>query len=50
MSLGKTLSISVARRNFFRLLVIEIGYCPWCGAKLPPVGEIDLSAMPADDA
>jgi hypothetical protein len=23
--------------------VIEIGYCPWCGSKLPPIGEIDPS-------
>jgi hypothetical protein len=22
--------------------VIEIGYCPWCGSKLPPVGDLDL--------
>ena len=21
---------------------IEIAYCPWCGAKLPAVGEFDL--------
>ena len=29
--------------------VIEIGFCPWCGAALPPIGEIDLSLLPADD-
>jgi hypothetical protein len=29
--------------------VIEIAYCPWCGTKLPPIGEIDLSKLPADD-
>ena len=29
--------------------IIEIAYCPWCGAKLPQVGEIDLSALPQDD-
>lgn len=23
--------------------VIEIAYCPWCGARLPPIGESDLS-------
>lgn len=28
--------------------VIEIAYCPWCGAKLPPIGPLDLSADPPD--
>jgi len=23
--------------------VIEIGYCPWCGSKLSPIGDLDLS-------
>ena len=23
--------------------VIEISYCPWCGASLPPIGDLDLS-------
>ncbi|MBN8808551.1 MAG: hypothetical protein J0I47_10025 [Sphingomonas sp.] len=22
--------------------VIEIAYCPWCGQKLPPIGDLDL--------
>lgn len=30
--------------------IIEIAYCPWCGAKLPQVGEVDLSTLPPDDA
>lgn len=29
--------------------VIEIGYCPWCGTKLPAIGTIDLSALPPDE-
>jgi hypothetical protein len=29
--------------------VIEIGFCPWCGSALPPIGEIDLSLLPPDD-
>ena len=29
--------------------VIEIAFCPWCGAKLPPIGDLDLSNLPADD-
>lgn len=28
--------------------VIGITYCPWCGTKLPPIGDIDLSQL-ADD-
>lgn len=28
--------------------VIEINYCPWCGAKLPAIGKIDLSALPPE--
>ena len=24
---------------------VAISYCPWCGGKLPPVGEIDLSKL-----
>lgn len=23
--------------------VIEIAHCPWCGMKLPPIGDLDLS-------
>ncbi len=23
---------------------IEIAYCPWCGTKLPPIGDLDLSS------
>ena len=22
---------------------IEIGFCPWCGISLPPIGDLDLS-------
>ena len=29
--------------------IIEIAYCPWCGTKLPPVGDSDLSSTPDDD-
>ena len=28
--------------------VVEIAHCPWCGAKLPPIGEIDLSQLLSD--
>jgi hypothetical protein len=28
--------------------IIEIAYCPWCGAKLPPIGDLDLSSMPEE--
>lgn len=28
---------------------IEIGYCPWCGIKLPPIGDLDLSVIPAEN-
>jgi hypothetical protein len=28
--------------------VIEIGFCPWCGTSLPPIGELDLSGLPPD--
>ena len=28
---------------------IEIAYCPWCGTKLPPIGDIDLSSMPEEN-
>ena len=28
---------------------VEIGYCPWCGTKLSPVGDIDLTALPEED-
>lgn len=31
--------------NGYGASVIEIAYCPWCGAKLPPIGEIGLSAL-----
>ena len=27
-----------------RSSVIEIGFCPWCGSKLPKIGEIDLDS------
>lgn len=27
---------------------IEIGYCPWCGTKLPQIGDIDLAALPEE--
>jgi hypothetical protein len=30
--------------------VIEIAYCPWCGTMLPPIGDLDLSALPPDDS
>jgi hypothetical protein len=23
--------------------VIEISFCPWCGASLPPIGALDFS-------
>ena len=26
--------------------VIEIAYCPWCGARLPPIGDLDLGVSP----
>lgn len=29
--------------------VIEIAFCPWCGAKLPSIGDLDWSDMPGDD-
>lgn len=29
--------------------VIEIAHCPWCGTKLPPIGEIDLSQLSPED-
>ena len=25
--------------------VIAISFCPWCGTRLPTVGEIDLSTL-----
>ena len=28
---------------------IEIAYCPWCGTRLPPIGDLDLSSMPEED-
>jgi hypothetical protein len=28
--------------------VIEIAFCPWCGAKLPPIADLDLD-LPGDD-
>lgn len=28
--------------------VITISFCPWCGTKLPPVEEIDLSTLGSD--
>ena len=35
--------------NGYGSSVIEIAYCPWCGAKLPPIGDLDLSAMPEEE-
>ena len=29
--------------------IIEVAYCPWCGTKLPPIAEIDLSTLPPED-
>ena len=29
--------------------VIEIAFCPWCGASLPPIGDLDLAGLPAND-
>ena len=29
--------------------VIEIAFCPWCGAKLPAIGELDLSDLASDE-
>jgi len=29
--------------------VIEIAFCPWCGAKLPPIEPLDLSALLPDN-
>jgi hypothetical protein len=29
--------------------VIAIAFCPWCGARLPAIGDIDLSDLPGDD-
>jgi hypothetical protein len=26
--------------------VIEIAFCPWCGAGLPPIGDLDMSPIP----
>lgn len=23
--------------------VVEIAHCPWCGTKLPPIGDLDLN-------
>ena len=28
---------------------IEISFCPWCGTKLAPIGEIDLSGPPEEN-
>jgi hypothetical protein len=28
--------------------VIEIAFCPWCGAQLPPIADLDLD-LPGDD-
>jgi hypothetical protein len=30
--------------NGYGSSVIEIGYCPWCGANLPPIGDHDQDA------
>jgi hypothetical protein len=29
--------------------VIEIAYCPWCGTRLPPIGDLDRASAPEDD-
>ncbi len=29
--------------------VIEIRYCPWCGAKLPPIGHPVEAGLPDED-
>ena len=29
--------------------VFEIAFCPWCRAKLPPIGDFDQSNLPSDD-
>lgn len=29
--------------------VIEIAYCPWCGTRLPPIADLDLTRLPRDD-
>ena len=34
--------------NGYGRSVVEIGFCPWCGTKLPPIGELDLSALPPE--
>ena len=35
--------------NGYGQSVIEIGFCPWCGSKLQPIGDIDLSQLPSED-
>ncbi len=34
--------------NGYGSSVIEIAYCPWCGTKLPPIGDLDLAALPEE--
>jgi len=29
--------------------VIEIAFCPWCGAKLPAINELDLSDLASNE-
>ena len=28
--------------------IIGVAFCPWCGATLLPIGDLDLSAMKRD--
>ena len=28
--------------------VIQIAFCPWCGARLPPIGDLDLADLTGD--
>lgn len=33
-------------KNGYANSVVEIAYCPWCGTRLPPIGDLDLTAPP----
>ena len=35
--------------NGYASSVIEIAFCPWCGAKLPGVGKLDFSTLPPEN-